>query len=138
VGSLANTLATRTKRGTMNEALFDSIGDIQLDRPGHSCTGQMCTYCERYDRQDAELLAEIDSKWRMQATMYRKTLAIGGLFTADTLVDSIGLPDGHPNQVGALFRSWARMGVITSQGDYVVSTRESNNGRSIRMWKRTA
>jgi hypothetical protein len=70
--------------------------------------------------------------------MYRKTLAIGGLFTADTLLDSIGLPVGHPNQVGALFRSWARMGVITSQGDYVVSTRESNNGRSIRMWKRTA
>ena len=118
--------------------LFDSIGDIQLDRPVHNCTGQLCTYCERFNRQDVEILAEIDKTWRIQATIYRKSLAIGGLFTADTLIDSIGLPDGHPNQIGALFRSWSSMGVITSMGNYVVSTRESNNGRSIRMWKRAA
>ena len=138
VGSLANTLATRTKRGTMTYSLFDSIGDIQLDRPGHNCTGQLCTYCERFDRQDIEVLAEIDKSWRIQATIFRKSLAIGGLFSADLLIEAIGLPDGHPNQIGALFRSWASMGVITSMGNYVVSTRESNNGRSIRMWKRTA
>jgi len=138
VGSLATTLATRTKRGTMTESLFDSIGDMQLDRPGHYCTGQLCTYCERYDREDAQVLADIDKNWRVQATIFRKSLAIGGLFTADVLIDSIGLPDGHPNQIGALFRSWSSMGVITSMGNYVTSTRESNNGRSIRMWKRTA
>jgi len=138
VGSLANTLATRTKRGTMTYSLFDSIGDIQLDRPGHNCTGQLCTYCERFDREDVQVLAEIDKNWRIQATIFRKSLAIGGLFTADLLIEAIGLPDGHPNQIGALFRSWASMGVITSMGNYVVSTRESNNGRSIRMWKRTA
>jgi hypothetical protein len=138
VGSLANTLATRTKRGTMTYSLFDSIGDIQLDRPGHNCTGQLCTYCERFDRQDVQVLAEIDKNWRIQATIFRKSLAIGGLFTADLLIEAIGLPDGHPNQIGALFRSWASMGVITSMGNYVLSTRQSNNGRSIRMWKRTA
>ena len=138
VAGSANTLATSRKWGTMNEALFDSIGDIQLDRPWHNCTGQLCTYCERFDREDVWVLAEIDKTWRIQATIYRKSLAIGGLFTADTLIDSIGLPDGHPNQIGALFRSWSSMGVITSMGNYVVSTRESNNGRSIRMWKRTA
>jgi len=138
VGSLANTLATSKKGEQMNEALFDSIGDIQLDRPGHNCTGQLCTYCERYDREDAQVLAEIDPQWRIQATIFRKSLAIGGLFTADLLIEAIGKPDGHPNQIGALFRSWASMGVITSQGNFVTSTRESNNGRSIRMWKRAA
>ena len=71
MGSLANTLATRTKRGTMTESLFDSIGDMQLDRPGHNCTGQLCTYCERYDREDAQVLAEIDKNWRVQATIFR-------------------------------------------------------------------
>ena len=122
----------------MTYSLFDSIGDIQLDRPGHNCTGQLCTYCERFDREDVQVLAEIDKSWRIQATIFRKSLAIGGLFTADLLIEAIGLPDGHPNQIGALFRSWSSMGVITSMGNYVVSTRESNNGRSIRMWKRTA
>jgi len=138
VAILANTLATSKKGEHMSEALFDSIGDIQLDRPGHNCTGQLCTYCERFDRQDVEVLAEIDKSWRIQATIFRKSLAIGGLFSADLLIEAIGLPAGHPNQIGALFRSWASMGVITSMGNYVVSTRESNNGRSIRMWKRTA
>jgi len=138
VAGLANTLGTSKKRGNMSEALFDSIGDIQLDRPGHNCTGQLCTYCERFDREDVQVLAEIDKSWRIQATIFRKSLAIGGLFSADLLIEAIGLPAGHPNQIGALFRSWASMGVITSMGNYVVSTRESNNGRSIRMWKRTA
>ena len=133
-------LATRTLRGIMQDqdALFDQIGDIQLDRPGHNCTGQLCTYCERFDREDIQVLAEIDPQWRMQATIFRKSLAIGQLFSADVLIDAIGKPLGHPNQIGALFRSWNSQGMIESQGNYVVSTRESNNGRSIRVWRRTA
>ena len=131
VGPL-NTLATRLKRGTMQdqETLFDQIGDIQLDR--------LCTYCERFDREDTQVLAEIDPQWRMQATIFRKSLAIGQLFSADVLIDAIGKPLGHPNQIGALFRSWNSQGLIESQGNFVVSTRESNNGRVIRVWRRTA
>jgi hypothetical protein len=134
------TLATRTLRGIMQdqETLFDQIGDLQLDRPGHNCTGQLCTYCERFDRQDVQVLAEIDPAWRMQATIFRKSLAIGGLFSADVLIDAIGKPLGHPNQIGALFRSWNSQGLIQSEGNFVVSTRESNNGRIIRVWRRTA
>jgi len=123
---------------TDQTALFDTIGDIRLDRPHHSCTGALCTYCERFDRQDVEVLAEIDPAWRMQATIFRKSLAIGGLFSADLLIEAIGKPLGHPNQIGALFRAWASQGMIESQGDYVTSTRESNNGRTIRVWRRTA
>ena len=140
MGSLTNTLATRTKRGTMKEqpALFDTIGDIDLDMPPHSCTGLLCTYCERFNREDADTLAMIDPKWRMQATIYRKNIAIGGLMTADDLIEQIGLPAGSSNQVGALFRAWHQAGMIASQGNYVLSTRESNNSRSIRVWRRTA
>ncbi len=140
VGGPLTTLATRAKRGTMQdqETLFDQIGDVQLDRPGHNCTGQLCTYCERFDRQDTQVLAEIDPAWRMQATIFRKSLAIGQLFSADVLIDAIGKPIGHPNQIGALFRSWNSQGMIESQGNFVVSTRESNNGRVIRVWRRTA
>ena len=140
VGGPLTTLGTRLKRGNMTQedALFDQIGDIQLDRPGHNCTGQLCTYCERFDREDVQVLAEIDPQWRMQATIFRKSLAIGGLFSADLLIEAIGKPLGHPNQIGALFRSWNSQGLIESQGNFVVSTRESNNGRSIRVWRRTA
>lgn len=123
---------------TDQHALFDTIGDIRVDLPSHHCTGLLCTYCERNDREDAGLLADIDPNWRIQATIYRKTVAIGGLLTADDLVHNIGKPAGHPNQIGALFRSWAVSGLIKSQGDYVTSSRESNNGRSIRLWRRTA
>ena len=134
------TLATRQLRGIMQdqETLFDQIGDIQLDRPGHNCTGQLCTHCERFDREDTQVLAEIDPQWRMQATIFRKSLAIGQLFSADVLIDAIGKPLGHPNQIGALFRSWNSQGLIQSEGNFVVSTRESNNGRVIRVWRRTA
>jgi hypothetical protein len=134
------TLATRQLRGIMQDqvTLFDQIGDIQLDPPGHNCTGQLCTYCERFDREDTQVLAEIDPAWRIQATIFRKSLAIGGLFSADVLIDAIGKPLGHPNQIGALFRSWNSQGLIQSEGNFVVSTRESNNGRVIRVWRRTA
>ena len=140
VGRPLTTLATRQLRGIMQdqETLFDQIGDVQLDRPGHNCTGQLCTYCERFDREDVQVLAEIDPQWRMEATIFRKSLAIGGLFSADVLIDAIGKPLGHPNQIGALFRSWNSQGLIQSEGNFVVSTRESNNGRVIRVWRRTA
>ena len=133
-------VSQQRKRGTMQnqETLFDQLGDVQLDRPGHNCTGQLCTYCERFDREDVHVLAQIDPAWRMQATIFRKSLAIGGLFSADVLIDAIGKPLGHPNQIGALFRSWNSQGMIESQGNFVVSTRESNNGRVIRVWRRTA
>ncbi len=101
----------------MNEALFDSIGDIQLDRPGHNCTGQLCTYCERFDRQDVEVLAEIDKSWRIQATIFRKSLAIGGLFSADLLIEAIGLPDGHPNQIGGIVQVMGEHGCYYLHGE---------------------
>ena len=128
------------RRGTMTEqhALFDTIGEIRVDLPFHHCSGSSCTYCERQGREDEQALAEIDPKWRMMATAWLKTVDIGGLLNADLLIADIGKPLGHPNQIGALFRAWAAAGRIKSQGNYVTSSRESNNGRSIRVWKRTA
>ena len=123
---------------TEQHALFNTIGDIRVDRPFHNCTGKTCTYCERQDREDAQALAEIDPQWRSLATIWLKTIDIGGLLNADLLIADIGKPDGHPNQIGALFRAWSAAGRIASQGNYVTSSRESNNSRSIRVWKRIA
>ena len=123
---------------TEQHALFNTIGDIRVDRPFHHCTGAACTYCERQDREDAQALAEIDPKWRSLATIWLKTIDIGGLLNADLLIADIGKPDGHPNKIGALFRAWSAAGRIASQGNYVTSSRESNNSRSIRVWKRIA
>ena len=63
---------------TEQHALFDNIGEIRVDLPFHHCTGCGCTYCERQDRKDFKLLAEIDPKWRMTATAWLKTIDIGG------------------------------------------------------------
>ena len=123
---------------TEQNALFNTIGEIRVDLPFHHCTGAACTYCERQNREDTEVLADIDPQWRMMTTAWLKTIDIGGLLTADLLIEDVGLPPGHPNQVGALFRAWSAAGRIASQGNYVTSSRESNNGRSIRVWKRVA
>jgi hypothetical protein len=123
---------------TEQHALFDTIGDIRVDLPFHHCSGLACTYCAKQDVEDAQAFADIDPQWRMMATAWLKGIDIGGLLNADLLIADIGKPLGHPNQIGAMFRSWVAAGRIVSQGNYVTSSRESNNGRSIRVWKRTA
>ena len=124
---------------TEQHALFDTIGDIRVDLPFHHCTGAACTYCERQEAADIKVLADITPQFSMMATAWLKSIDIGGLLNADLLIAEIGLPEsGHPNQIGALFRTWAAHGRIASQGNFVTSSRESNNGRSIRVWKRVA
>lgn len=83
-------------------------------------------------------MSEVDPVWRMSATTWLKGIDMGGLLNADLLISDIGKPLGHPNQIGALFRTWAIAGRIKDQGQYVTSSRDSNNGRSIRIWKRVA
>lgn len=123
---------------TEQHSLFDKIGDVRVDLPFHHCTGLACTYCARQDLKDTQDLAEVDPVWRMAATTWLKDIDIGGLLNADLLIADIGKPLGHPNSIGALFRAWSAAGRIQDQGNYVTSSRESNNGRSIRVWKRVA
>ena len=56
------------------------------------------------------------------------------MFTADDLVDAIGLPVGSSNQVGAFFHWLSKACIITFHG-YTTSKRKSNHGRLIREWE---
>ena len=123
---------------TEQHSLFDKIGDVRVDLPHHHCTGLGCTYCARQEQRDLETMSEVDPVWRMSATTWLKGIDIGGLLNADLLISDIGKPLGHPNQIGALFRTWAIAGRIKDQGQYVTSSRDSNKSRSIRIWKRVA
>jgi hypothetical protein len=121
------------------DSLFDQIDGVRVDRPAHSCTGELCSFCTYLDglelRAQKEPKAEIDPKWQMQATIYRKSLAIGQTFTADNLIAAIGKPPGHANQIGSLFHFWAGAGFITAVGN-TPSKREGNNGRRVQIWRR--
>ena len=120
------------------EALFDTIGDIRADRPDHGCTGAMCSFCRYLD--DVELRAQFprpknDEAWVRAANHYRIGLPAGTRFTADDLLAAIGYPVGSPNQIGALFRSWAEKELIWRVAEKP-SERASNHGRRVYVWER--
>ena len=118
-------------------ALFD-LADYQT--PTHGCAGDSCQVCQLVrDGQQAKRLGtskpKKDARWWVEAGRFLNTLAPGALFTADDLVDVIGLPDGSPNQVGACVRAWAAGDHIVAHG-YEESKRKSNHGRIVRVWKK--
>jgi hypothetical protein len=119
----------------MAETLFD----IEAERPKtHACTGPSCHFCEWLDGHEAKDAgtdaANIDPRWALEAGAWRRTLVDGDLFTADDLIAAIGLPDGHPNQIGALFRLWHKAATIRPRG-HSPSTRASNHARMIQVWQ---
>lgn len=70
----------------------------------------------------------------------RWLLARSQSFTADDLVDAIGLPRGLPganqnNAVGALIQAWSRRGAIHATGTRTAKRPESH-GRLLRVWSR--
>lgn len=118
-------------------ALFDLV-DYQT--PVHGCAGEVCQVCAlARDGQQAKdrgiARATKDARWWVEAGRFLKALRPGALFTADDLVDLIGLPDGSPNQVGACVRSWAAADLIKPNG-FEESKRKSNHGRVVRVWRK--
>ena len=108
--------------------------------PAHDCAGKTCTVCEitRNGIEAKEVgTAKVvrDPRWWHEANEFINTLAPGARFTADDLVELIGLPDGSPNQVGACVRTWAAQDRILANG-YEVSRRKSNHGRVVRLWRK--
>ena len=125
----------------MDNALFDTVGGIRLDRPEHGCTGPQCSWCAYQD--DVALKAaqppkaKFDEAWLRAVTKWRKGLQIGDTFTADDLIEYFGHPVGHPNQIGSLFSWWQESGIIRSTGR-TPSRRPSNNNRQIQIWEVTS
>ena len=118
-------------------ALFDLV-DYQT--PAHGCAGDVCQVCAlTRDGQQAKTRGTArtkkDARWWVEAGRFLNTLSPGALFTADDLVELIGLPDGSSNQVGACVRGWAAADLIKAHG-YEESTRKSNHGRVVRVWRK--
>jgi hypothetical protein len=123
------------------DALFTEINGIRIDRPEHGCTGQSCRWCAYQDEVAEQAArpprAKFDEAWLRAVTKWRKGLAIGDTFTADTLINTYGHPMGHPNQIGSLFSWWKESGIIKAVGR-TPSKRASNHYRSIQVWEVTS
>lgn len=100
-----------------------------------------CHFCENFRERAAQAgqnvaLLHADPNWVKRAETWLKHLAQGTEFTADDLVESVGLPKtGSTNAIGALFASFARRELIEKVG-YTEAKRMSSHSRVIRVWRR--
>jgi hypothetical protein len=82
------------------------------------------------------------SEWQEAAKLWLWRLPAGRTFTAEDLVDAVGLPVGEEsagknNAVGALMNGIAKRGVIRNTSDYTKAKRPASHGRVIAVWERT-
>jgi hypothetical protein len=79
--------------------------------------------------------------WKIKARQWVMDLPPGDLFTADTLVEFVGLPTESDlfarcnNAVGGLLAGLSRKDFIRTAG-ITTSDRVSNHGRILRVWER--
>lgn len=119
-------------------ALFEPV-DYPASPAPHACSGASCQVCE-LTRTSAEAKnlgtskPKRDPQWWHAAAQWIETQPLGRQFTADDLVEAIGLPHGSGNQVGAQIRTWAVQDRTEPIG-YVEATRQSSHGRVLRVWQ---
>jgi len=85
------------------------------------------------------LAADALQEWKQKALDWMSYLESGDTFTADSLVQAIGLPtyeDERPNNngVGGFFSQLAKSKVIVPVG-YTTSERVTNHNRVLRIWR---
>lgn len=85
----------------------------------------------------AQSSLDVDPEWTHRAESWLGSLYVGVIVTADDLVESIGLPTGSTNQVGARFSAWAKAGRLRVAG-VTTSRRKESHGRLMRAWQVTA
>lgn len=120
--------------------MTDALFEVEAPRANtHACTGPSCHFCEWLDGKAAKVkgtrAAKLDPRWSREAVEWRRGMIDGDLFTADDLIDAIGLPDGHPNQIGALFRQWHQARQIAPTDRHYTSQRASNHARRQIVWE---
>lgn len=119
-------------------ALFD-LADYPASPAPHACGGPHCQVCN-LTRTSGEAKAagtkkvNRDDGWWAEAHAWLELQPLGLTFTADDLVDAIGLPHGSTNQVGAIIRAWAVQDQINPVG-YAEARRQSSHGRVLRIWQ---
>lgn len=75
-----------------------------------------------------------DPAWWNEAARWINEQPIGTRFTADDLIDAIGMPHGSANQVGAQIRTWGVQDRTEPVG-YSEARRHSSHGRVLRVWQ---
>ena len=91
---------------------------------------------ELRDEGTADAVAPAWALWREAAEAHLEVLASSGVeFTADVLVDEVGMPpvSGSPNAIGGLFIAAARAGLIRRVG-FTTSRRRSRHAGIQRIW----
>lgn len=93
---------------------------------------------EKKSNGQRKALSAADLQWRENAeTALAKLIDSGRTFTADDLIDLVGLANEGVNRnniIGALFTSYRKTGMIRSTGNYRPSMRISNHGRILAEW----
>lgn len=123
----------------MTDALFAL--PVACSSCGRPETHSGCAWCATRTGPAAQAAAVTairrDPEWQARADDWLRSLRdfgpTGWLVTADHLVDAVGLPDGSPNQVGAIFQRWARKGWVKAAG-HAQATRKVSHGRWLRSW----
>jgi hypothetical protein len=88
---------------------------------------------------DIALDADRVQLWKAKAKRWLDKHRKGYRFTADELVDGIGLPDegvNRNNVVGAVMRSWSCRGWIIKTGYYKPSTRKRRHASVQCVWEK--
>lgn len=114
----------------------------------HACAGSVCRVCgPNVGGRDAATRAMRNaaasahgSEWADRARTWIARRFAGETFTADDVVDAVGLPSGGLAQngngaVGAVFAQARRAGLIEPIG-WMESTRPTSHARPLRVWQR--
>lgn len=118
--------------------LFDLV-DYPASPAPHACGGPYCRVCEltrtgTEAKNKGTQSVSRDEGWWAEAAQWLNTQPLYLTFTADDLVNAIGLPHGTGNQVGACIRAWAASDRISPSG-YKAASRKSSHGRVLRVWQ---
>ena len=116
---------------------------FDLPEPCHTCgrptESGACTWCAGaltglIAAERAMRRVSVDPEWSQRAAKWITGRRASAVFTADDLIEAVGLPTGSPNQVGATIRAWAAAGIIRPDG-YAKAARKASHGRVLRMWQ---
>jgi hypothetical protein len=116
------------------------------DVPCRRCRGKGCDYCtgegyispregeRRKQEGQVRVLRDVPYGARFErAVMDRER---GVEYVSEDITAEVGMPPGHPNQVGALMTACAKKGLHRGTGRFVKARRQNQNGSKIEVWVR--
>lgn len=90
----------------------------------------------RRDLGMARVDALVEHGWRTRFDRsVRMFAAVGEDFTADDIIEQVGMPLGNPNAIGARMNALARAGVIVATGRTAKAKRPESHARRQTVWR---